>query len=420
MEGQQSPEGTPVGVAPGVEWGRLRSAAAALTSLTALAATGLVAGPAVAESPGGPCALPRTAAHHSLGVDSWDSAYPRPVGNLDAVMIFLSFPDSVPLNSPDDLARDHFPATSQFFARASYGKFALRPHPQHQWVPMPKSSTGYGIKRDWDSPRRSAYLRDAVAAADSTVDFSRYDVVYLVADPDAPGVDADATKVVNLEQPLHADGTDIKRVVTVFESHPPDHNVLAHETGHAFDLPDLYHRPTDGKGDWDTYVGDWDVMGSQFGLAPDLFAWHKWKLGWLDQRSVRCVQKSELITLETVEAAPGGSLGTRLAVVRTGEDTALAIEARSSMGNDRDTCAEGVLLYRVQAETASGGGPIEVVDTHPDTEACWDRSVYPPLADAPLGVGETFTMPGTPGERTRVQVVDRTRSGAWTIRITTA
>ncbi|MFD9222941.1 M6 family metalloprotease domain-containing protein [Streptomyces sp. NPDC060064] len=430
MEGQQSPEGAPVGVAPGAarrvaqgaERSRLRSAAAAFTSLMALAATGLVAGPAVAELSGGPCALPRTAAHHSLGVDSWNSAYPRPVGSMDAVMIFLSFPDSVPLNSPDELAADHFPATSQFFESASYRQFALRPHPQRQWVKMPKSSTAYGIKRDWDSARRSGYLRDAIAAADSTVDFSRYGIVYLVADPDAPGVDADATKVVNLDRPLHADDTDIERVVTVFESHPPDHNVLAHETGHAFDLPDLYHRPTDGKGDWDTYVGDWDVMGSQFGLAPDLFAWHKWKLGWLDQRAVRCVQKSELITLEPVDAAraPGGSLGTRLAVVRTGEDTALAIEARGSTGNDRETCTEGVLLYRVQAETASGGGPVEVVDTHPATEACWDRSVYPPLADAPLGVGETFTMPGTPGERTRVQVADRTRSGAWTIRVTTA
>ncbi|MEU0459171.1 class F sortase, partial [Streptomyces sp. NPDC006129] len=30
----------------------------------------------------------------------------------------------------------------------------------------------------------------------------------------------------------------------------------------------LYHRPADGKGDWDTHVGDWDLMGSQFGLAP--------------------------------------------------------------------------------------------------------------------------------------------------------
>ncbi|NEE53637.1 peptidase M6, partial [Streptomyces sp. SID8455] len=73
-------------------------------------------------------------------------------------------------------------------------------------------------------------------AADEDVDFSAYDIVYLVADPDAPGVDSDATKVVNFERPLRADSTDIRRVVTVFEQHPPDRNVLAHETGHVFDL----------------------------------------------------------------------------------------------------------------------------------------------------------------------------------------
>lgn len=417
VEGQQSSEGTPEGVEPV----RLRSAAAALTSLMALAATSLVAGPAVARTAGGPCALPRTAAHHSLGVDTWNGEYPRPARQLDAVMIFLSFPDSVPLSAPNEIAADHFPATSNFFARASYGKFVLRPHSQRTWVAMPKASTAYGIKRDWESGQRATYLRDAITAADPTVDFSRYDIVYLVADPDAPGVDSDATKVVNVDKPLDADGTDIERVVTVFERHPPDRNVLAHETGHVFDLPDLYHRPTDDKGDWDTYVGDWDLMGSQFGLAPDLFGWHKWKLGWLDRRAVRCVTKAEWITLEPVAGAPapGGSLGTRLAVVRTGADTALAIEARSSTGNDVSTCREGVLLYRVQAETASGGGPAEVVDTHPDSAACWDTSVYPPLADAPLGVGETFTMPGTPGGRTRVEVADRTPSGAWTVRITT-
>jgi M6 family metalloprotease-like protein len=389
----------------------------------ALAAIGLVAGPAVADSAAGPCALRRTAAHHSMGVDSWNGAYPRPARTLDAVMIFLSFPDSVPAYAPDELAADHFPATSRYFERASYGKFALRPHPQRQWVRMKKASTAYGIKRDWDARRRSAYLRDAITAADPTVDFSRYDIVYLVADPDAPGVDSDATKVVNLAQPMSADGADVSRVVTVFERRPPDRNVLAHETGHVFDLPDLYHRPMDGKGDWDTYVGDWDVMGSQFGLAPDLFAWNKWKLGWLDPRAVRCVQKeAEVIALEPLAAAPvrGGSLGTRLAVVRTGQDTALAIEARGATGNDVATCTEGVLLYRVRSEAASGGGPVEVVDTHPGTGACWDESVYPPLADAPLGVGETFTMRGETGERTRVEVADRSSTGAWTVKITTA
>ncbi|MFE9362242.1 M6 family metalloprotease domain-containing protein [Streptomyces sp. NPDC006978] len=403
----------------GAERPRLRSAAAALTSLVALAATGLVAGPAVAAArDAGPCALPRTGAHHSLGLDTWNGAYPRPDRHLDAVMVFLSFPDSEPVVSPEVLAADYFPSTTRFFQRASYGKFTLRAHPQRGWTAMPHPSTWYGIQRDWGSERRSAYLRDAIKAADEQTDFAAYDIVYLVADPDAPGVDSDATKVVNFDRPVRADGSDIRRVVTVFEEHPPDRNVLAHETGHVFDLADLYHRPEDGKGDWDTYVGDWDVMGSQFGLSPDLFGWHKWKLGWLGGTEVVCVQGTADLTLEPMAEVPvsGASVGTRLAVIRTGPDSALAIEARSATGNDRTTCTEGVLVYRIRNATPSGGGPVEVLDTHPDSDACWDRSVYPPLADAPLREGERFTVPG---ERIRIDVADRTRSGAWTVRVTT-
>ncbi|MEO3978898.1 M6 family metalloprotease domain-containing protein [Streptomyces sp. CAU 1734] len=411
------PSGAPAAPGPPPR-GRLRSAAAAFTSLMALAATSLVAGPAVAKSSATACALPRTPTHHSLGLDSWNSAYPRPERALDAVMIFLSFPDAEPRLTPGRLAADHFPATSRFFERASYGQFSLRTDARRTWLRMPKASTRYGISRDWEPESRGAYLRDALTAADPEVDFSRYDIVYLVADPDAPGVDSDATKVVNFDRPMTFDGTGLRRVVTVFERHPPDRNVLAHETGHVFDLPDLYHRPRNGKGDWDTHVGDWDVMGSQFGMAPDLFGWHKWKLGWLGGRAVRCVHEPALVTLEPIGApAPGGGLGTRLVVVRTGPGTALAIEARGAVGNDASLCTEGVLLYRVRSDTASGGGPIEVVDTHPGSEACWDRSVYPELADAPLGVGETFTLRE---ERTRVEVVDRSRSGAWTVRVTTA
>ncbi|MEV7444812.1 M6 family metalloprotease domain-containing protein [Streptomyces sp. NPDC091204] len=403
----------------GVDRSRIRSTAAALTSLTALAAMSLVAGPAVADSGAGPCALTRTGAHHSLGLDSWNGAYPKPERTLDAVMVFLSFPDHRTTLTTTELARDHFPATSKFFEQASYGRFRLAPHPQKQWIEMPKPSTAYGIRRDWAPGDRAAYLRDAVRAADAEVDFAKYDIVYFVADPDAPGVDSDATKVVNFDRPIVADGTELRRIVTVFERHPPDRNVLAHETGHVFDLPDLYHRPTDGKGDWDTYVGDWDVMGSQFGMAPDLFAWHKWKLGWLDASQVDCVQSgSSMHTLQPLAQAPpnGGTGGTRLAVIRTGPGSAIAVEARGSAGNDGDTCTEGILVYRVRNEAASGGGPIEVMDAHPDTEACWDRSVYPPLADAPLEVGETYTVPG---ERITIEVADRTRSGAYTVKITT-
>ncbi|MGW5635426.1 M6 family metalloprotease domain-containing protein [Streptomyces sp. NPDC003832] len=414
------------------EWPRLRSSAALCTTMSALAATSLVSAPSIAEPfSSTPCALKRTDAHHSEGLDTWNAAYPRPARSLDAVMVFLSFPDAVPLTSPQELTADHFPATTRYFERASYGRFTLRTDPLDDWIRMPRPSTAYAIQRDWDPADRSAYLRDALAAADGTVDFSRYDVVYFVADPDAPGVDSDATKVVNLDTPLRADGTDIRRVVTVFEQHPPDRLVLAHETGHVFDLPDLYHRPVDGEGDWDTHVGDWDLMGSQFGLAPDLFGWHKWKLGWLEPRQVTCVRDPDgtRITLEPLGAGPGAPVtgtagapsfglggGTKLAVVRTGADSALAFEVRSRIGNDAGACRDGVLVYRVRSGAESGRGPVEVVDAHPDTEACWEDSVYPPLADAPVALGESFTVPG---DGVRVEVEGRTAAGAWTVRIAT-
>ncbi|WP_164904757.1 M6 family metalloprotease domain-containing protein [Streptomyces cyaneus] len=442
------------------EWPRLRSTAALFTTMSALTATSLVAGPSVAEPfDTTPCALTRTDAHHSEGLDTWNASYPRPARKLDAVMVFLSFPDSVPRTTPAELTADHFPATTRFFERASYGRFTLRPHPLRHWIRMPKPSTAYAIQRDWRVADRAAYLRDALAAADRKVDFSRYDVVYFVADPDAPGVDSDATKVVNLDAPLRADGTDIRRVVTVFENHPPDRLVLAHETGHVFDLPDLYHRPADGKGDWDTYVGDWDLMGSQFGMAPDLFGWHKWKLGWLEPRQVVCVRgkgtRGTRLTLEPLSVGPGGTPvqtgaagaagarwlsgassasgayggvgavgavpgfglgnGTKLAVVRTGPESALAFEVRGPVGNDVQTCRQGVLVYRVRSRAESGGGPVEVIDAHPRSEACWEESVYPPLADAPVGLGESFTVPG---DGVRVEVEGRTASGAWTVKIT--
>jgi M6 family metalloprotease-like protein len=406
------------------------------TTLSAVAATSILTGPSVAEPfAASPCALRRTDAHHSEGLDTWNASYPRPTRPLDAVLVFLSFPDSAPLTTPAELAADHFPATSRFYEQASYGRFTLRPHALRHWVRMPRPSTAYAMRRDWNARERATYLDDALAAADPEVDFSRYDVVYFVADPDAPGVDSDATKVVNLDMPLQADGKEIRRVVTVFERHPPDRLVLAHETGHVFDLPDLYHRPVDGKGDWDTYVGDWDLMGSQFALSPDPFAWHKWKLGWLEPRQVTCVRGTgpARLTLEPVEVGPAGATdtgegaagsppfglgnGTKLAVVRTGSDSALAIEARAQLGNDVTGCRQGVLVYRVRSTAESGDGPIQVIDAHPETEACAETSVYPPLADAPIDVGETFTVPG---DGVRVEVENRTTSGAYTIKITPA
>ncbi|WP_245791315.1 M6 family metalloprotease domain-containing protein [Actinacidiphila rubida] len=393
----------------------LRAAAAAVACFAGLVAWTLMTGPAAHAADGSACVLPRTDVHHSEGVDSWPGGYSRPVGDVNALMVFLSFPDATPQVTPEDLVADHFPATSTFYDNASYGQFRLHVHPVTRWLRMPRPSTDYRITRDWDAAGRSMYLRDALRTADPAVDFHGYDVVYLVADPTAPGVDSDATKVVNLAEPVRLDGTPVRRLVTVFEHHPPDRNVLAHETGHVFDLPDLYYRPPAGSNaDWDTHVGDWDLMGSQFGLDPDPFAWHKWKLGWLRDDQVGCISRTGVTYHDlSPDETPGG---TKLLVVRTGPDSVLAVEARSTAGNDATGCRQGVLLYRVRSDKESGEGPIDVIDGHPGTSACEATSVYPALADAPLGVGESST---TPDGSTQVTVMAHT-GGTWTVRISEA
>lgn len=136
----------------------LRSTAAVCTTLSALAATSIFTGPSVAEPfSTAPCALHRTEAHHSEGVDSWDSDYTRPIRALDAVMIFLSFPDGTPRTTPAELTADHFPQTSRYFEQASYGRFTVRPHPLTHWLRMPRPSTAYAIRRT-GQPRTGPHI----------------------------------------------------------------------------------------------------------------------------------------------------------------------------------------------------------------------------------------------------------------------
>lgn len=404
------------GVPSGARRRVLRAFAAAVAGFSALVAWTLMTGPAAGATESSACLLPRTAVHHSEGVDGWDGDYARPAGDVKALMVFLSFPGTDPQLTPAQVAADHYPATGRFWANASYGRFRLHLHAETRWLRMPHPATDYLISRNWDAADRDAYLHDAIATADPSVDFAGYDVIYLVADPDAPGVDSDATKVVNLATPISVDGNPVRRMVTVFEHHPPDRNVLAHETGHIFDLPDLYYQPPPGSNaDWDTHVGDWDLMGSQFGLAPDPFAWHKWRLGWLGPDQVGCIVGIGTTYHDlSPDETPGG---TKLLVVRTGEDTALAMEARTRTGNDRASCSEGVLLYDVRSDRESGDGPIDVIDGHPGHSACPATSVYPPLADAPLGVGESYTVPGG---STQVTVLGRQTDGTWSVRVTEA
>jgi hypothetical protein len=100
---------------------------------------------------------------------------------------------------------------------------------------------------------------------------------------------------------------------------------------------------------------------SPLAAAPDFFAWEKWKLGWIDDEQVSCVNargSSEHI-ISPLEV-PGG---VKLISIKLNETTALNMELRSSSGVDIDTCSQGLLFYTVDTSKSSGRGPLVVIDT---------------------------------------------------------
>ncbi|WP_055638619.1 M6 family metalloprotease domain-containing protein [Streptomyces griseoruber] len=363
--------------------------------------------------------------------------YARSTGTVRALTLMVDFSDAPGRGTALDRYREFFPQTEHWFRTASYGRLDYRSEtPIRHWLRMPKTFRAYGIERGAPfDPGYRRLVQDIVAAADPSVDFRSYDLLNVLVTPNAGPSALDTVLSVtfagNTEAPV-ADGVTVANASFVYSRQDDGsgsygrtgYRVLPHENGHVFGLPDLYTQ------DGGAAVGHWDIMSEDWGANNDLLGWHKWKLGWLAPRQVVCVRKAgpTRLTLEPLGAGPGVPVtgtsgapafglgdGAKLAVVRTGPDSVLAFEARGPLGNDRAACRSGILVYRISGDAQSGRGPVEVIDAHPRTEACWESSVYPPLADAPVALGENFTVPGT---GVRVQAEGRTPTGAWNVKIT--
>jgi M6 family metalloprotease-like protein len=331
------------------------------------------------------CALRGTTGWTDEGHDTDYSVFQRPVGTIRVGMIFVDFPDAPATESPADDAAQLTPGADWVW-NASYGKVWLAITQQQRWVRMPRNSTDYGFARGLGHEAHEAYLRDAVTAADPNVDFSQYDMVYVVATRNAAAISFTPTYVYDPGTAgVVADGTRIKWAVTfgqdMWHWGP---KLVAHETAHSFGLPDLYafDTGTDGHG----FVGGWDVMGLVGGKAPQYFGWESWKLGWTDDSQVYCQASAGSGTVYLTAVEYGS--GTKMAVVRTGPTTAYVVESRRAVQADTAACSTGALVYKVDTSVRTGYGPIRVMDAKPSaTPASGCR----PLDDAPYWAGESFT-----------------------------
>ncbi|MFE6779283.1 M6 family metalloprotease domain-containing protein [Streptomyces sp. NPDC057702] len=422
-----------------------------------------------------PCALPTHGdAHLSEGIPTKDG-YSRSTGTVHALTLMIDFPGTPGEGTARRRFEEFFPQTSRWFTRSSYGRLDYRPAtPIRHWLRMPRPFAAYGIDRG--SPYEPGYrllLADLVAEADKRVDFSRYDLVNVLVTPNA-GPPATRTVLsvtfADNDRAPRADGVRLSNVSFVYSRQDDGtgtlretgYRVLPHENNHSFGLPDLYTAAGADR------AGHWDLMSEDWGADNDVLGWHKWKLGWLGGRQVACATEGPEMTARpgtshhtlTPLARPGGTKVVFLPVSARG---GYAIEARTRAGNDAAVCKPGVLIYWVDVHQDSGQGPVTVMDStrgagphrpdqrggpapgapdaarwrpappplgqHGDQVAPWTApsagprgctrlpNVHAGLSDATFTPGQTFTD-NRHGVRVSIAVTDRTRDGAYPIRIT--
>jgi M6 family metalloprotease-like protein len=317
----------------------------------------------------------------------------RPNGQIRAVMLFVDFPGLPASESMSALYDRMVPAARKWFTEVSYDRVRFDVAPIWRWYRMPRQIGAYDLVDGISWLEHEKYIGDAVRAADSEVDFSQYDVVYVVA-PKGSGIERSPAFHAYSGSGIEADGHELRAGATFFEdtrsSAEYATNVLIHETGHIIGLPDLYDVPNPTYWSLFRFAGSWDMM-SWNSPGAHFLAWNKWKLGWLDSSQLTCLDgPGELTTTITPLARPGGL---KAVVLPMGPSSTYVVEARRKIGEDSGLCDTGVLVYSVDSTTRSGYGPVRVRAAQRDTSSTLiDRCG--PLYNAPFdkAQGEVATF----------------------------
>ena len=345
----------------------LRAFALVMFTAATLTTTAADPPPTSAAVPAGNCQI----ALGEAGKIDFDY-YPRPIGTVKALMIFVDFPDApAAASSTTEASRANLAdGPKEWLETSSYGKLRLEITAIPGWFRMPHASTSYGWDRGLTAEAHAAYIQDAVDAADAAVNFAGYQIYYIVPNPEAEAISFSPAFVFGPDMGIEADGAPIGFGSTFGQdAWEWGYGVLVHETGHTFGLPDLYGE----EGVTHRFVAGWDVMGDIDGHSPDHLAWFKWQLGWLTDSQVTCINATGT---EDAVITPLETVGGRKAVIlRTGARRVTVAEFRTLNGVDEAACSSGILVYTINTAVASLEGPVVVRDGHP-AEPLPDGCIY--------------------------------------------
>ena len=330
-------------------------------------------------------------------------------GIINALIIPVDFADVVGQRAPDQEFLPMTDGMNDFYYKMSGNKVKFNYEVLKDWVRMPVSSS-YHKLGTWGKGDAHSYWKMAIETADPLVDYSKFDVVYVLSPREIPW----ASIAYGPAGPLGASGisSDDGPVTNITLSGADAWNSLAkgsawrwisHETGHLFGLHDLYVSPGS------PVYGTWDLMSNNWSTgAIELNSWNRYLLGWLTDSQINCKNVSAIDSVgftQLIDPIERINDLTKAVVIKLSETMILVLESRRSEGLDVLTSSqEGTLVYTVDMTipTIQGGWKVQ---RRPG-------STDPEFVDAALRLGDVITVQGL-----KIEIVGHDQSGD-TVKIT--
>ena len=276
-------------------------------------------------------------------------------GVIKALMIPVDFPDVIGAGNPAELYFDMANGMNEFYRKISDGQVSFTFQILPNYLRMNFPSTYYNLGT-WSGGDSIGYYKAALAAADPYVDYSKFDVVYILSPRNIPFNSiaygpAFPMRVETNDGPIFNGSISGADAYTTFPG--ADWKWISHETGHLFGLHDLY--TTDGQ---KATYGSWDLMSLNWSTeAIEINSWNRYISDWLKESQIDCLTTDFLTstgTTRTLIPIVENAQGLKAQFVRLSSSKILAIEYRASGGFDAIPISnQGVLIYTVDMKVAS-------------------------------------------------------------------
>lgn len=319
-----------------------------------------------------PCRLPELEQKHETGV-----GFPvrdKFVDITKPVNIFIlaiSFPDIVPSKTPAKDHQDILEGLQKFWDRQSTNGVTFNYTIPDDYRMMPDTAASYDMgdtyqermkngNLDYYAAQERRLADDAYALYDDDYDFSEIDWVIMMWPREGTNEQfasfSPNTYMADFDIPPVIDGKSMQHLTVPGDDEQRDPFNWIHESGHHLGLTDFgFEGPTDQTGV--EHRGYYDIMTSYRNM--ELFAWHRFLLGILNDDQIDCKTDSTTTT-HLIRPVSDKTTETKAVVIPTGKPgVALVLESRKRQGYDvlLGELGEGLIAYEVNtANTIHWGG----------------------------------------------------------------